>query len=154
MRSEPLYAILFLIFAFAASAFAQQKDSCTGLIDVKISGVEITKAAHIEAGGTEPIPWSQSRTAPLPGYCQVDGVIHRRTGVGGDEFGITFALAMPDKLEWRLPDARWRWQQRCRDSATWIECRRRHAWTHSRICRREYGYRSQEPPSRDLISGS
>ena len=96
MRSEPLYAILFLIFAFAASAFAQQKDSCTGLIDVKISGVEITKAAHIEAGGTEPIPWSQSRTAPLPGYCQVDGVIHRRTGVGGDEFGITFALAMPE----------------------------------------------------------
>jgi feruloyl esterase len=27
----------------------------------------------------------------------VEGVINRRTGVGGEEFGITFALAMPDK---------------------------------------------------------
>jgi len=96
MRSETLCAIFCLIVAFAASAFAQPKNSCTGLIDVKISDVEISKAAHVDAGTTEPIPWSQSRTAPLPGYCRVDGVIHRRTGVGGEKFGISFALAMPE----------------------------------------------------------
>src|ERR1017187_8468249 len=96
MRSETLCAIFFLIVAFVASAFAEEKDSCTSLMDAKVPRVEITKTAHVEAGSTEPIPWNQSRSAPLPAYCRVDGVIHRRTGVGGEEFGITFALAMPD----------------------------------------------------------
>jgi len=97
MRSETLCATVFLIFAFAPSAFAQPKDSCTTLRDVKVPGVEITKVARVEAGSTEPIPWNQSRSAPLPGYCRIEGVIARRTGVGGEEFGTTFALAMPDK---------------------------------------------------------
>jgi len=66
-------------------------------MDVKVPGVEITKAAHVEAGSTEPIPWNQSRSAPLPAYCRIEGVTNRRTGVGGEEFDITFALAMPDK---------------------------------------------------------
>ena len=96
MRSETLCAMLVLIVAFVASAFAEQKDSCSTLRDVKVPGVEITKAAHVEAGSTEPIPWNQSRSGPLPAYCRVEGVLHRRTGVGGEEFGITFALAMPD----------------------------------------------------------
>jgi len=97
MRLETLCAIFLLIVTFAASALAQQNDSCTPLMNVKAPGIEITKAAHVEAGSTEPIPWNQSRSAPLPAYCRVEGVIHRRTGVGGEEFGITFALAMPDK---------------------------------------------------------
>ena len=97
MRSETSYAIFFLIVALAASAFTQQKDSCTTLMDVKAPGVEITKAAHVEPGTTEPIPWNQSRSAPLPAYCRIEGVIGRRTGVGGEEFGITFVLAMPEK---------------------------------------------------------
>jgi feruloyl esterase len=97
MRWETLCGALFLVFTFSPSAFAQPKVSCTTLTDVKVAGVEITKAAHVEAGSTEPIPWNQSRSAPLPAYCRVEGVIHRRTGVGGEEFGITFALAMPDK---------------------------------------------------------
>lgn len=97
MRSETLCAIFSLVCALAASAFAQQKDSCPSLIDVKIPSVEITQAAHVEAGSTELIPWNQSRSGPLPAYCRVEGVMNRRTGVGGEEFGITFALAMPDK---------------------------------------------------------
>ena len=96
MRLETLCAIFLLIVAFAASALAQQNDSCTTLMDVKAPGVEITKAAHVEAGSTEPIPWNQNRSAALPAYCRIEGVISRRTGVGGEEFGITFALAMPD----------------------------------------------------------
>ena len=40
----------------------------------------------------------QGYSAPLPAYCRVEGIIiNRRTGVGGEEFGIKFALAMPDK---------------------------------------------------------
>lgn len=97
MRSETLRTALFLVFTLSSSAFAQQRDSCTSLIDVKLPDVEITKAAEVEAGSTETIPWNQSRIGPLPAYCRVEGVIHRRIGVGGEEFGITFALAMPDK---------------------------------------------------------
>lgn len=97
MRSEILCAICCLMAAFVASAFAEQKESCTSLMDVKVPGVEITKTAHIAAGSTEPIPWNQSRSAPLPAYCRIEGVMNRRTGVGGEEFEITFALAMPDK---------------------------------------------------------
>jgi hypothetical protein len=94
MRSETLCATLFLVLTL--SAFAQTRDSCTTLMDVEVPGVEITKAAHVVAGGTEPIPWNQSRSPALPAYCRIEGVISRRTGVGGEEFGITFALAMPD----------------------------------------------------------
>ncbi|OLE11505.1 MAG: hypothetical protein AUG89_09585 [Acidobacteria bacterium 13_1_20CM_4_56_7] len=95
MRSEIFSAIFCFTVAFAA--FAQPKDSCTSLTELKISGLEITKAAHVEAGTTEPIPWNKTRTAPLPAYCRVEGVLNRRSGVDGEEFAITFALAMPDK---------------------------------------------------------
>ncbi len=37
---------------------------------------------------------------PLPAHCRVDGVINRRKGVDGQEFGIGFALALPDKAAW------------------------------------------------------
>lgn len=97
MRSETFRAICCLIVAYAASAFAQQNDSCSALMSVKVPSLEITKAAHVEAGTTEPIPWNQSRSAPLPAYCRIEGVLNRRAGVGGEEFGITFVLAMPDK---------------------------------------------------------
>ena len=97
MRSETFCAICCLVVALAASAFAQQNDSCSALMNFKVPSLEITKAAHVEAGSTETIPWNQGRSAPLPAYCRVEGVMNRRTGVGGEEFGITFALAMPDK---------------------------------------------------------
>jgi feruloyl esterase len=62
----------------------------------KSPAVEISKATPIAAGSTEPIPGNETRTAPLPAYCHVEGVINRRTGVGGEDFGIDFALALPD----------------------------------------------------------
>ncbi|HLH07139.1 MAG TPA: tannase/feruloyl esterase family alpha/beta hydrolase [Terriglobales bacterium] len=58
-------------------------------------GVEVTKASAIAGGTTEPNPWGPGHSAPIPAYCRVEGVIDRRTGVGGEEFGIRFALAMP-----------------------------------------------------------
>jgi len=97
MRLETWCTAFFLVFTLSPSILAQSRDSCTAVMDVKVAGVEITKAAHVEAGTTETIPWNQTRTAPLPAYCRVEGMINRRTGVGGEEFGISFALAMPDK---------------------------------------------------------
>ena len=97
MRSEILSTALFLVFTLCPPTFAQSRESCPALMDVKLPGVEITKATHVGAGTTETIPWNQTRTAPLPAYCRVEGVLNRRTGVDGEEFGISFALAMPDK---------------------------------------------------------
>src|SRR5438034_2173035 len=71
--------------------------SMASLLETKLPREEITKSAHFDAGSTDPIPWSQSLSAPLPAYCRVEGVMNRRTGVGGEEFGITFVLAMPEK---------------------------------------------------------
>jgi hypothetical protein len=79
-----------------ASAWAQPTDSCARLTSFKAQGVEITKAAAIPAGTTEQIPWV-GQSAPLPAYCRVEGVMDRRTGVDGEEFGIRFALALPEK---------------------------------------------------------
>jgi hypothetical protein len=83
------------LLASASCAWSQQ-NSCSSLINFKAPNVEITKAAAIAAGTTESFPWA-GQIGPLPAYCRVEGVINRRTGVGGQEFGITFALAMPDK---------------------------------------------------------
>ena len=78
-------------------AWAQEPNSCAKLTSFKAENVEITKSADIADGTTEAIPWSQTRTASLPAYCRVEGLMDRRTGVDGEEFGITFALAMPDQ---------------------------------------------------------
>ncbi|MBV8674976.1 MAG: tannase/feruloyl esterase family alpha/beta hydrolase [Acidobacteriaceae bacterium] len=36
----------------------------------------------------------------MPSHCRVDGIIDRRKGVGGEEFGIGFALALPEREAW------------------------------------------------------
>ena len=96
MRSQFLRNMLWA-FVTVNCASAQQSNSCADLMNFKAPAVEITKSAAIAAGTTEPNPWGPGHSAPLPAYCRVEGVINRRTGVGGEEFGITFALAMPDK---------------------------------------------------------
>lgn len=80
----------------AAYAVAQQPHSCVDLSKFKAGNVEITKATATPAGTTQEKPWGQGRTPALPAYCQVEGIVNRRTGVGGEEFGISFALAMPE----------------------------------------------------------
>ena len=39
---------------------------------------------------------------PLPTYCRVDGVIDRRVGAEGKEYGIGFAVALPDNWNGRF----------------------------------------------------
>ena len=95
MHSRFLQTILILL-VLSLSAWGQSANPCASLSSFKAPGVEITKAVSIAAGTTEQIPWA-GQSAPLPAYCRVEGVINRRTGVGGEEFGISFALAMPEK---------------------------------------------------------
>ena len=96
MHSRFLRITLWIVFASTTCAWAQPANSCAALVSFKAVGVEITKAEPISAGTTEQIPWV-GQSSPLPAYCRVEGVINRRTGVGGEEFGNNFALAMPDK---------------------------------------------------------
>ena len=55
----------------------------------------------VPAGFTDPAPYPGAPSiGPLPAHCRVDGVINRRKGIGGEEFCISFALALPDKAAW------------------------------------------------------
>jgi hypothetical protein len=93
---------LIVVAALCSTFFtmkAQAASSCAGLATVKIDSVEITKAESIAAGAMIPVPYAGT-IGPLPAHCRVDGVIHRRKGVGGEEFGIGFALALPEQSAW------------------------------------------------------
>ena len=87
--------------ASLAAASAQQPGRCPDLDQVKLSGVEITKAELIPAGTTVPPAYPGAPSiGPLPAHCRVNGVINRRQGIGGEEFGIRFAIALPAKETW------------------------------------------------------
>jgi hypothetical protein len=99
MRFQILRPIVWPFFALAlvSGASAQQTNACASLMNFKAARVEITKATPIAEGTTEPNPYGPGHSAPIPAYCRVEGILNRRTGVGGEEFGISFALAMPNK---------------------------------------------------------
>lgn len=61
--------------------------------------VEITRAELVAAGARITVPY-EGAIGPLPAHCLVDGVIHRRKGVDGEEFGIGFELALPSQDAW------------------------------------------------------
>jgi hypothetical protein len=96
MHSQFLRKLVWSVIVLATCTSAQRIDSCTELMKFKSPSVEITKAIPISAGTTEPNPYGPGHSAPLPAYCRVEGVINRRIGVGGEEFGINFVLAMPE----------------------------------------------------------
>jgi feruloyl esterase len=90
-----------MVLGGSLAAHAQMTDPCADLATLKIGGAEITKAALIPAGTTVPPPYPGAQgIGPLPAHCRVDGVIHRRQGVDGQEFGIGFALALPETTAW------------------------------------------------------
>ncbi|HEY1807726.1 MAG TPA: tannase/feruloyl esterase family alpha/beta hydrolase [Acidobacteriaceae bacterium] len=94
---------LLLLMAAAScvtlAAHSQSTDSCAHLRSLRLDGVEITKTESVAAGARVPVPYVGT-IGPLPAHCRVDGVIHRRKGVGGEEFGIGFAIALPTREAW------------------------------------------------------
>jgi len=98
--SRTLFLLAAFCFAFLPSK-AQSVNSCTDLANLRIEAVEVTKAAAVPAGVTVPPPYPGAPgIGPLPAHCRIDGVIDRRKGVDGEEFGIGFAVALPDKEAW------------------------------------------------------
>jgi feruloyl esterase len=96
-----LSLLLAAVLIAPLAAQSQSADPCTALAGLKIDGVEITKAALVPAGTTVPPPYpGAAGIGPLPAHCRVDGVINRRRGVDGQEFGIGFALALPETASW------------------------------------------------------
>ena len=90
------------LLLLSTGAQAQQADSCAALKGFKtpsseIIKAEITKAEQIPYGTTVPNLYGPGHSAPIPAYCRVEGVINRRAGVGGEKFGINFALALPNQ---------------------------------------------------------
>jgi feruloyl esterase len=73
--------------------------TCANLTQMTIEDVEITKAEMVAAGAMIPLPYAGT-IGPLPEHCRVDGVIRRRKGIDGEEFGIRFALALPASDAW------------------------------------------------------
>lgn len=93
-----LFLPVLLGISLAASA---QSDRCADLATLRMDGVEVTKATLVPAGTVIPPSYPGAPSiGPLPAHCRVDGVIDRRTGVNGEEFGIGFAVALPDKAAW------------------------------------------------------
>jgi len=100
MQLKPAFLLVALL-GVSLPVCAQSADPCSGLTALRIDGVEITKATPVAAGTSIPGAWPGAPPiGPLPAHCRVDGVIHRRKGVGGEEFGIGFAIALPDKAAW------------------------------------------------------
>jgi hypothetical protein len=86
-------------------AGAQSTDAtsrCAAMKGFKASGLEITNARIVPetpAGTLQRNPFGPEKIGvALPMHCRVEGVINRRKGVGGVEYGIGFALALP--TEW------------------------------------------------------
>jgi pimeloyl-ACP methyl ester carboxylesterase len=77
-----------VVLLFSALLCAAQtvspKHPCTQLLKFSAPGVEVSKA--------ESIPASDA----LPAYCLVQGMINKRIGAGGKQFGIGFELRLPD----------------------------------------------------------
>lgn len=81
------------------TAHPQSTQACTDIASLALDGVEINKSAVVPAGAMVPVPYVGT-IGPLPAHCLVNGVIGRRKGVDGEEFGIRFALALPDNNAW------------------------------------------------------
>jgi hypothetical protein len=101
MNYEKLAILTPALFCAVAAAQGQQVDACTELRRLEISGVEITNTGLIASGKTiAPAYPGAPSIGPLPAHCRVDGILNRRKGADGQEFGIGFAIALPDQQAW------------------------------------------------------
>ena len=99
MKNYKLLTLAMAACCAAITASAQTGSSCSVLASLKIDQVEITAATDVPANA--PIPSSYPRyVGALPAHCRVSGMIHRRKGVEGVDYGIGFAVALPEKNAW------------------------------------------------------
>jgi feruloyl esterase len=108
-RRRQVAASLFLsgIIVLTGDAARAQTPSarCASLTSLQLPGValQVTKAEWIPERAATPAGTGRGAgTTGLPPYCRLDGMIDRRTGVGGVTYGIGFALALPDAWNGRF----------------------------------------------------
>ena len=92
--------------ALAVSTAAHAQDRCTTLKSAAITGldVRVTSTESLAAGPPDaaPGPGAPGYTGSLPARCRVEGVIDPRKGVGGVDYAIRFALALPNDWNGRF----------------------------------------------------
>lgn len=84
---------------------AQAAADCGALLKFSLAGamVSIQKATLVPAGPLPASPGGAPTPAgSLPAYCRVDGIIEAHKGRDGKEYGIRFAVAMPEQWNGRL----------------------------------------------------
>jgi hypothetical protein len=87
-------------YSIATQAQSQSINRCAALQSATLT-VEITQSEPIPAGKTIPPAYpGASAVGPLPAHCRVDGMINRRKGSDGEEFGIGFSIALPEPSAW------------------------------------------------------
>lgn len=101
MKPSKFVVLIAVASCTAFAGQAQSSNACTDLASLKLEGVEITKSELVPAGTTIPPAYPGAPSiGPLPEHCRIDGIINRRKGVDGQEYGIGFAIALPDKAAW------------------------------------------------------
>jgi len=92
-----------LAMASPAAAQSGSNDKCAAFAKQALGDdVQITSAKHVDAGPGASQPGAPPSTAILPAHCRVEGVIDKRKGAGGKDYGIGFAIALPDQWNGRF----------------------------------------------------
>jgi hypothetical protein len=93
VRWTDALAAVVLLAGTAVHARVTAAADCAALATLSPPDTEITAAEPVAAGTLAP---GGTDGSTLPAYCRVTGVIDRRIGTGGVEFGIGFELRLPD----------------------------------------------------------
>jgi hypothetical protein len=98
---KPLLVFLLAVLAPVAG-LAQSQAACANLATLRIPGsqLEITRAEWIAAGPVE--GRAGTAGAALPAHCRLEGILDKRTGVGGRVYGIGFAISLPENWSGRF----------------------------------------------------
>jgi len=106
MRYSKIGTLVLLACSIAAQAQSDLSNRCAALKSATLTGVEITNSEPVPAGKTiAPAYPGASAVGPLPAHCRVDGIINRRKGVDGVEYGIGFSFALPEPSAWNSEDS-------------------------------------------------
>lgn len=95
-------AVAALLCAVASPlAFGQAAQNCAALAKLQLSGarLQITQATRVALA---PLTSPAGKTVQLPAHCLVRGVLEKRLGAGGVQYGIGFALALPVRWNGRF----------------------------------------------------
>lgn len=101
MKHRTILPLVSALFCALALVPAHASSGCAELASLKVGNVELTKAEMVPAGTSIPPAYPGAPAiGPLPAHCLVEGIIDRRKGVDGQEFGVGFAIALPEPEAW------------------------------------------------------